>query len=317
MSPRLLFSLAPLAFLALPSGRQDLRPFAQIAHPPIDETSGMVKSRRFSDVYWVHNDSGDVARVFGLRGDATLIVPEYLRKDYRADHEKSDLAPYGGVTIEGASNIDWEDITILGDDLVLADMGNNGNGRRDLGVYLVREPNPLAVDRARAYRWIPIAYPDQTEFPGTKRWEFDCEAVFAFRGKLWFLTKHRANGNILLPATGTNLYRLDGLRSDRVNVLTKTDGKTDLGGWVTGADVSPDGRTLAVLCHLPVASVWLFDLPRSGDRLLSGRARRLPIKGVRQAEAIAWESNDWIRVANEQRDVYRLAVRDFAPADAR
>ncbi|MCW5942861.1 MAG: hypothetical protein KIS66_11545 [Fimbriimonadaceae bacterium] len=205
----------------------------------------------------------------------------------------------------------------MGDDLVLADTGNNGNGRRDLGVYLVREPNPLAVDRARAWRWVPIAYPDQTEFPGTKRWEFDCEAVFAFRGKLWFLTKHRANGSILFPANGTNLYRLDGLRSDRVNVLARTDGKTDLGGWVTAADVSPDGRTLAVLCQAPVASAWLFELPRTGDKLLSGPSRRLVLHGARQAEAIAWESNTHVRVANEQRDIFRLNVADFAPAVAR
>ncbi|MCW5942860.1 MAG: hypothetical protein KIS66_11540 [Fimbriimonadaceae bacterium] len=106
VSPRLLLSLVPVVLLALPTGRQDLKPFAQIAHPPIDETSGMVKSRRYHDVYWVHNDSGDVARVFALRPDGSLIVPEYLRKDFRADHEKSDLAPYAGIAIEGASNID-------------------------------------------------------------------------------------------------------------------------------------------------------------------------------------------------------------------
>ncbi len=40
-----------------------------VAYEPIDELSGIVKSRTYPDVYWVHNDSGDEARIFAVDGE--------------------------------------------------------------------------------------------------------------------------------------------------------------------------------------------------------------------------------------------------------
>jgi hypothetical protein len=99
-----------------------------------------------------------------------------------------------------------------------------------------------------------------------------------------------------------------------VNVLRKLDAAPDLGGWVTATDVSPDGRTLAVLCQAPIASVWLFDLGRTGERLLSGRARRLILEGAKQCEAVCFDDNDALLVTNEQRDVFRLKSANFGSA---
>ena len=50
--------------------------------------------------------------------------------------------------VEGATNEDWEDITI--DDagnLYIGDIGNNKNERDDLRVYRVPEPDPFAGPR--------------------------------------------------------------------------------------------------------------------------------------------------------------------------
>ena len=293
-----------------------LTPVAQVAHEPIAEMSGIVKSRRYPDVYWVHNDSGDEPRLFAIRADGGVVMPPWLSERFvvgAAAAGSDGKQAYPGVRIDMAANSDWEDIAIDQDTLYIADVGNNGNGRRDLGVYVLTEPNPLATDRARILKWLPIAYPDQDAFPGP-RWHFDCEAVFVFQGKLYLVTKHRASGKIDVPETGANLYRLDTAHTDRVNVLTKVDSHPDLGGWVTGADVSPDGKTLAVLCQGPVQSVWLFEAPAAGDRFLSGRARRRVFTNARQCEAVCFESNDSLIVTNEQRDLFRLSVRDFAPA---
>ncbi len=96
-----------------------------------------------------------------------------------------------GVRVDMAANFDWEDIAIDGISLYIADVGNNGNARRDLGVYVLTEPNPEAVDRTRTRKWLPVAYPDQDTF--RRPAALDCEAVFVFGGKLHFLTKHRAS----------------------------------------------------------------------------------------------------------------------------
>jgi hypothetical protein len=300
----------------------EVTPAARVTHEPIEEMSGIVRSRRYPGVFWVHNDSGDSARLFPIRADGSAVMPAWQSDEFYvgekpAGEDARDKKPYPGVEIPLAHNTDWEDIALDGDTLYVADMGNNGNARRDLGVYVVPEPNPAEVPSVRALRWVPVAYPDQTAYPDPANWHFDCEAVFVYRGKLHAVTKHRAPGRINTPETGANLYRLDTQYTDRVNVLKKLDSAADLGGWVTGADVSPDEKTLAVLCQAPVASVWLFDVSKGGDRLLSGPARRLILTGARQCEAVCFADGDTLLVTNEQRDIFRLSVADFVPAEAK
>ncbi len=291
-----------------------LTPVAQVVDAPIDEMSGIVKSRRYPDTYWVHNDSGDVARIFAIHANGSVIMPPWIGSEFYVGATPVEgKKPYPGIQIAPATNYDWEDIAYDGDKLYLSDMGNNGNARRDLGIYVVNEPNPVGVTATKPLRWLPIAYPDQTDFP-PKDWFFDCEAIFVWKGKVHFLTKHRAMGQINIPATGTNLYRLDTEYTDKMNVLKKLDVASDLGGWITAADVSPDGKTLAVLCHAPIASVWLFELGKSGDKLLSGKARRLVLTGAKQCEAICFDDNDKLIVTNEDRDIFRLSAADFRPA---
>jgi hypothetical protein len=59
--------LAIAAFYApaLGTARADaleLKPHTIVPHKPIDEMSGIARSRTYEGVYWVHNDSGDRAR---------------------------------------------------------------------------------------------------------------------------------------------------------------------------------------------------------------------------------------------------------------
>lgn len=271
-------------------------PSGQVEFGAIDEMSGIVKSGKFRDVYWVHNDSGDRPRFFAVRGDGQIVKP-------------ADAANYEGIQVEGAKNRDWEDIARDRDTIYLSDAGNNGNARRDLGIYAVKEPDPTKVTSVKPTAFYPIAYPDQKEFPPSGLRAFDCEAIFALRGKVYFVTKHRLNA--LIPATSAALYRMDTRYKDRPNVLTKLDEHPNLGGWVTGADVSPDGKTVAILTQAPEQSVWLFDARAKGDKFLTqGKPRRLVFSGAKQCEAVAFADNGTLLVTNEQRDIYRFKVAD-------
>ena len=51
----------------------------EITHGPLAEVSGIAKSQTYEDTYWVHNDSGDEARLFAIRADGSVIVPPFLR----------------------------------------------------------------------------------------------------------------------------------------------------------------------------------------------------------------------------------------------
>jgi hypothetical protein len=289
-----------------------LQPVEVVSHGPIAEMSGIVKSRRYEGIFWVHNDSGDVPRIFPIQVDGSVYLPKWLGSSRYVDMPEAGKEEHRGILLEGAANIDWEDIAIDGDTLYIADMGNNGNGRQDLGVYVLREPNPDAVERARVLKWVPVAYPDQKAFPGDV-WHFDCEAAFVFKHKLYFLTKHRAFGQSGAPETGTKLYRLDKQKTDEVNVLTLVDRHANLGGWVTAADMSPDGKTLAVLCQYPEQSVWLFDTPARGDKFLSSAARRFVFSNAQQCEAVCFIDDANLLVTNEQREMFILKVADFTP----
>ncbi len=251
----------------------ELKPYARLEIPANLELSGLVKSRLWPDVYWAHNDSGDIPRIFAVHRDGRI----YPSERNGAAH---------GVHIPDAVNVDWEDIT--SDDqgnLIIADFGNSEkNDRRDLCLYWIFEPHP-SVGMTSVQRKIFFAYPDQKEFPSPVR-NFDAEAIFYAHGHVYILTKHRSD-------TGTTLYRLDSMEPNRINMLTKLD-SFDTQGRVTGADASPDGRRLAVLTY---DGVWVFETSEK-EHWFDGSIRWIPTEDE-DAEAITLDGDQLIVSAGE------------------
>jgi len=258
------------------------------------EFSGLARSSVLG-VFWVHNDGGDRARLFAVR-------------------ETGELAgPAQGLDVSQATNTDWEDLAASEGLLFVADVGNNGNDRRDLGLWVIEDPSPEA-DGLRASRFLALRYPDQTSFPA-EDWRFDCEAVFACDGDLWFLTKHRRAGELLGFTGGTRLYRLDlaaalAAPEGEEQVLEARGGREDL-SLVTAADLSPSGDRLAVLTY---TALWIFDRPArevtgsAPSDWLAGDARRVPLSPFETgiAEAIAWRDDASLLIANEAGELFRL-----------
>lgn len=95
--------------------------------PRLTEVSGLAQSRRDPKLFWVLNDSGNTAEIFAIT----------LNGEVRAQ-----------VAIEGASNIDWEDLAAFEQDgepmLAIADTGDNFKLQRPARIYLVPEPLPSA-----------------------------------------------------------------------------------------------------------------------------------------------------------------------------
>ena len=294
-------ALALAAAASLAGLAHGVERIGQLDHPALSEVSGIVKSAA-GDFYWVHNDSGDEARLFAIDAGGTPIWPPYLGLAAAADWQ--------GHTIDSAWHFDWEDIALADGRLYVADVGNNGNARRDLGVYVVNEPDPSAIPKMRTLSYLPVRYPDQRAFPAAV-WHFDCEAVFVADGKLYFITKHRQPGRIDAWESGAKLYRLDTAHVDRENVLTFVGRHGDV-ALATGADLSPDGNTLAVASY---TALWLFERPADGDNWFAGGARKLDLDRdvAQQLEAIAWESATTLRLVNEQRAMLRADIAEFAP----
>lgn len=275
---------------------QTLTPHAVLAPAGLEEGSGVVASRRYPGVFWLINDSGNEPRLFAV------------------DLEGEAVSDPDGIRVEGARNSDWEDIAIDGESLFIGDVGNNANLRRNLGLYVLKEPDPATVTEANGASFVGFTYPDQKAYPPwSGGWNFDCEALFVSRGKPYLLTKQRPTFRLWVPALSTRLYRLDSLDPSQKHELVLVDEHRDLGGWVTGADMAQDESRLALVIQSPQQAVWVFDRPGDGgDRFLSrGRARRFRFHSAKTVEAVCFENPEAVVVINEERAIFKLKLSDF------
>lgn len=255
----------------------DLEPSASFESSGIKESSGIVKSQQHPNVFWTHNDSGNRPYIFPITLNGKTAWETF-------DDE--------GVKIHGAVNKDWEEICYWKENIIIADIGNNLNKRRDLLLYLIAEP-ALDASLSDTLSTHPIAWPDQHFEDGEPR-NFDCEAVFSDDAAIYFLTKHRGN-------TLTSLYKLDTLTSG-LNVPEKLC-QVEIGGMVTAADFDLSKRRLAILTY---NAVWVFT-DFDGDDFFSGNVLWLPIT-ARQCEAITFIDSDHLLITNEQEDIFQLSI---------
>ncbi len=265
----------------------ELKVCGNLKFAPIVESSGIVRSRLWPEVLWTHNDSGDRARIFPVKKDGSIISPSW-----------SDQ-PYEGVILLDAVNVDWEDIAIdKNNNLIIGAFGNNGNARRDLAIYILAEPNPYERYNTRILFKIPFVYPDQKEYPAKKR-NFNAEALFYAKDKLYILSKNRADDY-------TKLYRFDSTKTDAVNVLTLIS-SFNIRSQVTAADANSDGTKIAVLTY---RAVWLFESQDGSDDYFNGKISWLPIKNGKICEGICFYDDSLI-ISNEQRSLFEVKTENL------
>ncbi len=260
-----------------------LKRVGTIMDPEIRESSGIVKSRKWPGVFWTHNDSGGRPRIFPMKVDGTPIRPLSRSTD-------------SGIEVAGAGNKDWEDI--CADDkgnLIIGDIGDNYNVRRDLCVYIVPEPDPYSQGTVQSAAKINIFYPDRPEW-GIWNRDFDSEAIFYARGHIFLFTKHRSN-NL------TKVYKLETLGLKKPNKLALIC-QYPIKGHVTAADASPDGSSLAALTY---SRLWLFEFQGPSMDLNNCRAYSVVIDAG-QCEGITFDGDQLI-ITNENRAIFKVSIQ--------
>lgn len=264
-----------------------------IQNARIDEASGLARSQRYPDVFWVANDDG----------------PSVL---YAIDDKGRDL---GRVNVRDASNRDWEDLASFTLDetpyLIAADIGDNDAERKDVRLYVIEEPE--AGDHKVDVAWqVEFSYPEGPR-------DAEAIAVDVENGEVLVLTKRDLPALLyavpLRPGTrkrqtARRLAIVDTLpqpsRSD-VEFAPRTD---DWHWQPTGMDVDQDGSTAVVLTY---GGVYLY--VRQDGASWSDTFRRSPFvvsrTGNPRAESIAFDgSGDYIFITLEQRNapLYRLQI---------
>lgn len=252
-----------------------LQPVGKIDPSLVTECSGLVQSLRYDDVFWALGDSGSAAAVVPVTADGKLA-----------------RGWSGPVRIEGYKNYDWEDLALdEKGNLIIADVGNNRGRRKQLMLHFVNEPRPGSTV-VRPVRTLRVHYEDQREASP----DYDCEAVFSAGGRIFLLTKHRSDKR-------TRLYRLEGESVKKSNPLRLVD-SFEIGGMVTAADASPDGKLVAVLTY---TSLWIFEFDPATGSIFRRGMRWTPVFAW-QAEAAAFHGNDAVVIANEGGQLYRVSV---------
>ena len=190
-----------------------VRLLARISDPRIKESSGVVASRRYTGVFWTHNDGG---------GPKKQVL-------YAIDRKGNTRAsfPVIGVTLR-----DWEDIAT--DDaghLFIGDIGNNDSKRDALAVYEIDEPNPTAgaepISPKRAWN---------LRFPQAP---FDCESLFVWKDQGYVISKVFDNAR-------AQVFRFP-LKDTNEPLTLELVATTKIESPVTGADISADGRLLGLV----------------------------------------------------------------------
>jgi hypothetical protein len=236
-----------------------------IQNTQINEASGIAASRRNSNVLWVHNDSGDTARVFAVNRQGINL---------------------GAYHLNGITATDCEDIAIgPGPDpdrsyLYLGDIGDNnavrGPSATPIKIYRVPEPvvsstqSPVDVNLDEVETFT-LQYSDGAR---------DAETLMVdpWNGDIYVVSKRESR---------SRLYRATSPLSASTPVTLQF--LTQLPwGWATAGDISPDGREILVRGYFN-ASLW--SRPTGGtilDAFLASSAS-VPLGSDPQGEAICFD----------------------------
>jgi hypothetical protein len=215
--------------------------------------------------WWSHNDSGDGPFLYAVDPKGKLL---------------------GKVEVQGAKNIDWEELTAgpcLGKSaqercLYIGDIGDNSRWRNDVTIYVVREPAPRD-QKINLLATLPLRYPDRPA---------NSEAfVYDVQGKQFLIFTKERNGRVftrsLNPAEPT-------LKQIATVDLSP---QTNLGSprVVTGAALSQDGRTLMLRSYLD-AFRWFRASGEPWSKVLARLPVLIPLIPEAQGEAIAFGPGD-------------------------
>lgn len=232
------------------------------------EISGIDSGRVSPGVWWVHNDSGDSARVFAIGDDGAT------RRVY---------------TLTGASAVDWEDLAvgrgpIAGASYLYAgDIGDNAAARAEIVVYRVAEPavtvGPAAtlggVDALR------LQYPDGAH---------DAESLLVdpLTGDLVIVTKSLAGGPVGVYRAPGSLAGGSPTTLEKAGAITLPSG---LANAVTGAAISPEGKQLAVRTYGGVRVYARSTSQSAAQALVQGKPCSAPPPVEAQGEAIGFDAD--------------------------
>lgn len=238
-----------------------------------------------SPLIWVLNDGGNPSKIYGISEDGII------KKEIAID----------------AENHDWEDITSdEKGNIYIGDFGNNSNKRKNLRILKVANKD-LNKSKA-AVAVIEFEYENQHKFPPKKEHLFfDTEAFFYANNHFYIFTKSRVKNKY----GQTFMYKIPATPGKHIAQLVgEFYNGSESYCWITGADISDDGKTVVLLSEKNVLIFTDF----KDDAFLSGTIETRLFKHVSQKEGICFKDNNTLLITDEQtrfrgRNLYRFLIK--------
>ena len=237
------------------------------------ESSGLAASRCSDGILWTHNDSGGGARVYAL------------------DLKGRDL---GSWDVARGSNLDWEDIASFRSAngkcrLFVGDIGDNGLQRGYLSVYMFEEPS--AKDEGKHIRSTSPATEIRVMYP-EGRHNAETLLVHPKTEDIYILTKVRFGESGVYRADASDWKRAarDGSAA-LMSLQAKIRVPSVTGGFLTGGDISSDGRRVVVCDYV---GAYEFELPRGEndfEKIWSVTPKIVEAGMREQGEAVAYSAD--------------------------
>lgn len=242
----------------------------------LNENSGLIYT---DNQLWTLNDSGSEAKIYKI--------------------SEADGSILQTITVDNATNTDWEALTADANYFYIGDFGNNTNGARtDLKIYRIdKAAINSGADISVTADIIKFSYQDQgTPVPtGGNNTKFDCEAFLVKDNQLHLFTKDWVTYKTVhytLPVTpGTHT-------AQRIEELT-------VNGLITDAHIFAANTNEIVLigysANLRQLFMWLlFDY--AGNNFFSGNKRRIELGSALQGqiEGVTFTNNGYGYISSER-----------------
>lgn len=251
------------------------------------ETSGLVY---VNGKYLItHNDGGHKSELYVLDEDGEEV---------------------GEINIKDTKNRDWEDVAMDTEGkLYIGDFGNNDNDREKCQIYIL--PKGFLKEKDIDPGKITFSYEDQKKFPPKKElWNYDCEAFFWKKNRLYLITKCRTK-----PFTGmARVYELPAFPG---KYEAKLIGQIPLckSGWrfcsVTAVDYHAPSNTLVALTYSKLYVIRNF----KGGRIWEGDIQSFSLPFLKQREGICFKNGRTLYMTDEYKkglgggNLYKLQLK--------
>lgn len=240
-------------------------PTSNLLQPTLEETSGILASRKNPNMYWLHEDSGSDAAIYLYHEDGTR------KKRY---------------DIHGIEARDYEDISYgFGpqnnlDYIYLGDIGDNSQSRPHITIYRFPEPDFMADSISSDIHQVEaleLTYPSSDDPENAEAFFID-----PISGDLFIFSKNTTLCKVMTLEAPLPFGKEAGLKY--IGDLNFRYQK------ITAADISADGK------HILIKSYdYIYYWKREANQTVVDALQTIPVRLTYQAEpqgeAVTWKPN--------------------------